>query len=97
MHNNNYQCKMCWNKALTFGVGSIKLSFVPLCSPNTCRDVFNSNVITFQSNCAECLHFSAFHFNTSASARIYHGVRVKALFCPSQISCMFHKQSMDVL
>ena len=28
MHNNNnYQCKMCWNKALTFGVGSIKLSF----------------------------------------------------------------------
>ena len=28
MHNNNnYQCKICWNKALTFGVGSIKLSF----------------------------------------------------------------------
>ena len=28
MHNNNnYQCKMCWNKALTYGVGSIKLSF----------------------------------------------------------------------
>ena len=30
MHNNNnnyyYQCKMCWNKPLTFGVGSIKLS-----------------------------------------------------------------------
>ena len=26
-NNNNYQCKMCWNKALTFGVGSIKLSF----------------------------------------------------------------------
>ena len=28
MHNNNnYQCKMCWNKALTFGDGSIQLSF----------------------------------------------------------------------
>ena len=28
MHNNtNYQCKICWNKALTFGVDSIQLSF----------------------------------------------------------------------
>ena len=28
MHNNNnYQCKICWNKALTFGVGWIQLSF----------------------------------------------------------------------
>ena len=28
MHNNNnYQCKICWSKALTFGVGSIQLSF----------------------------------------------------------------------
>ena len=28
MHNNyNYQCKICWNKALTFGVGLIMLSF----------------------------------------------------------------------
>ena len=38
MHNNNnyYQCKMCWNKALTFGVGSINSVFVPLCSHNTC-------------------------------------------------------------
>ena len=26
-NNNNYQCKICWNKALTFGVGSIQLSF----------------------------------------------------------------------
>ena len=64
MHNNtNYQCKICWNKALTFGVGSIQLSFriyIPLCSPNTCKYVFNPNVTTFQSNCAEGLHFSAF-------------------------------------
>ena len=36
--------------------------FVPLCSPNTCKDVFNTNVTAFQSNCAEGLHFSAFHF-----------------------------------
>ena len=34
--------------------------FVPLCSPNTCKDVFNPNVTAFQSNCAEGLHFSAF-------------------------------------
>ena len=64
MHNNtNYQCKICWNKALTFGVGSIQLSFriyIPLCSPNTCKYVFNPNFTTFQSNCAESLHFSAF-------------------------------------
>ena len=35
-------------------------AFVPLCSPNTCKDVFNPNVNAFQSNCAEGLHFSAF-------------------------------------
>ena len=35
--------------------------FVPLCSPNTCKDVFDPNITTFQSNCAEGLHFSAFH------------------------------------
>ena len=58
-HNNNYQCKMCLNKALTFGVGSIKLSFRTIVF--TCKDVYNPNVITFQSNCAEGLHFSAFH------------------------------------
>ena len=53
MHNNtNYHG---WNKALTFGVGSIQLSFRTLCSPNTCKDVFNPNVT------AEGLHFSAFH------------------------------------
>ena len=34
--------------------------FVPLCSPNTCKDVFNPNVTAFQSNCAEGLHFSVF-------------------------------------
>ena len=26
-HTKYYQCKMCWNKTLTFGVGSIQLSF----------------------------------------------------------------------
>ena len=34
--------------------------FVPLCSPNTCKDVFNPNVTAFQSNCAEGLHFVLF-------------------------------------
>ena len=38
--------------------------FKPLCSLNTCKDVFNPNVTTFQSNCAEGLHFSAFHYTS---------------------------------
>ena len=60
MHNNNnYQCIMCWNKALTFGFGSIQLSFHPIHAK-----VFSIQMLlyTFQSNCAEGLHFSAFHF-----------------------------------
>ena len=56
MHNNtNYHG---WNKALTFGVGSIQLSFRTIVF--TQYD-FNPNVTAFQSNCAEGLHFSAFH------------------------------------
>ena len=39
------------DKPLTFDVGLIQLSFIPVCSLNT-----------FQSNCAEGLHFSAFHY-----------------------------------
>ena len=70
MHNNiilyNYQCKICWNKALTFGVGSIQLSFrIYHCVHR--KYVFNPNVTTFQSNCAEGLHFSAF-INIALSA-----------------------------
>ena len=45
--------------------------FVPLCSPNTCKGVFNSNVTTFQSNCAEGLHFSAFHFDSGAPPTLF--------------------------
>ena len=51
------------DKTLTFDVGLIQLSFhTPVCSPNTCKGVFSPNVTTFHSNCAEGLHFSAFHF-----------------------------------
>ena len=46
-HNNNNQCKMCWNKALTFGVGSN--NYIPLCSPNTHKGVFNPNVTIYIS------------------------------------------------
>ena len=42
------------DKPLTFDVGLIQLSFIPVCSLNT--------YATFQSNCAEGLHFSAFHY-----------------------------------
>ena len=38
---------------LTFDVGLIQLSFIPVCSL-----LIHA---TFQSNCAEGLHFSAFH------------------------------------
>ena len=43
----------CWFDTTQF-------SYIPLCSPNTCKYVFNPNVTTFQSNCAEGLQFSAF-------------------------------------
>ena len=46
----------CWFDTTQF-------SYIPLCSPNTCKYVFNPNVTTFQSNCAEGLHFSAFIFS----------------------------------
>ena len=36
--------------------------FACIHSMNTCKDVFNPNVTAFQSNCAEGLHFSAFHY-----------------------------------
>ena len=60
MHNNtNYQCKICWNKALTFGVGSIQLSF----RIYHCVHPIHANMFSIQmllSNCAEGLLFSAF-------------------------------------
>ena len=92
MHNNtNYKCKICWNKALTFGVDSIQLSFriyIPLCSPNTCKYVFNPNVITFQSNCAEGLHFSAFIIEGTKS--------VLTFFSPlTKQTCIIRGNSLD--
>ena len=66
MHNNNniYQCKMSWNKALTFGVGLIKLSFRAIVFTQYMHaKMFAIQMLlyTFQSNCVEGLHFSAFH------------------------------------
>ena len=64
-NNNNYQCKMCWNKDLTFGVGSIELSFRAIVfTQYTHATMFSIQMLlyTFQSNCAEGLHFSAFHY-----------------------------------
>ena len=43
---------------MTFGVGSIQLSFRTIMFT---QYIFNPNVNAFQSNCAEGLHFSAFH------------------------------------
>ena len=68
MHNNNnYQCKkMCWNKALTFGVSFWcwfdKTKFSYHCVHPIHANMFSIQMLlyTFQSNCAEGLHFSAF-------------------------------------
>ena len=58
-NNNNYKCKMCWNKALTLGVDLIKLSFrASVHAIHAWKDVFNSNVTINIS--AESLYFSAF-------------------------------------
>ena len=43
----------CWFDTTQF-------SYISLCSPKTCKYVFNPNVTTFQSKCAKGLHFSAF-------------------------------------
>ena len=51
----------CWFDTTQF-------SYIPLCSPNTCKYVFNPNVTTFQSNCAKGLNFSAFIDKSSRSA-----------------------------
>ena len=74
MHdNNNYQCKICWSKDPDFchWFDTTQFSYIPLCSPNiaTCKDVFNPNITTFKPNCAEGLHFSAFHL--SINLKIY--------------------------
>ena len=44
----HHQCKMCWNKALTFGVGLIKVGFRAIVFMQ-CKDVFNPNVTIYIS------------------------------------------------
>ena len=61
----------CWFDTAQF-------SYIPLCSPSTCKYVFNPNVTTFQSNCAEGLHFSAFHYYCTDSTE---AVILCKLFC----------------
>ena len=38
---------MCWNKALTFGVGSIKFTYHCVHAIHACKDVFNPNVTIY--------------------------------------------------
>ena len=40
----------CWFDTTQF-------SYIPLCSPSTCKYVFNPNVTTFQSNCGTLVLF----------------------------------------
>ena len=53
--DTNYQCKICWNKALTFGVGSIQLSF----RIYHCVHPIHANMFSIYISVKLC-HFSAF-------------------------------------
>ena len=69
MHNNNnYQCKNVLEQGPDFWCWFDKTQFSCHCvhAIHACKDVYNPNV-TFQSNCAEGLHFSAFR------SKINHG------------------------
>ena len=68
----------CWFDTTQF-------SYIPLCSPNTCKYVFNPNVTTFQSNCAEGLHFSAFiNPRRACAARV-----TVVVLCVCMCVCMY--------
>ena len=67
----------------TFALVRYNSVFVPLCSPNTCKRVFNPNVTTFQSNCAEGLQlvlFISFCFVTYCCL-LCPIVRASSIFC----------------
>ena len=61
------------DKPLTFDVGLIQLSFVPVSESDHLIHA------TFQSNCAEGLHFSAFHLCSEEIMR----------FCPFDKKIIF--------
>ena len=64
MHNNNNnQCKICWDKALTFVVGSIQLSFRTIVFTQYTQRCFQSKCYYISVKLCEGLHFSAFHYN----------------------------------
>ena len=60
----------CW-----FDTTQFSYIYIPLCSPSiaTCKDVFNRNVTTIQSNC-EGLHFSVFSFDWKSAVEHDGGV-----------------------
>ena len=60
----------CAGTRLTLDVGLMQLNFIPLCSPNACKGVFNQKVIIFQSSCSEGLHFSAFHLILTINGKL---------------------------
>ena len=78
MHNNtNYQCKICWNKALTFGVGSIQLSFrIYHCVHPIHANMFSIQMLLHFSQivprvCTLVLSFFQFYLSSSAQILIY--------------------------
>ena len=62
------------HKPLTFDFGLYNSVFIPVCSPNACKGVFNPNVTIFQSNTLVlfikyCLMFYM-HNNNNESTKV---------------------------
>ena len=83
MHNNNiYQCKMCWKKALTFGVGLIQLSFRTIVFTQYMQRCFQSKCYYISVKLRDGLHLSAFHID------IY---RNETVVYTSMLLCVLYK------
>ena len=82
MHNNNnYQCKICWNKALTFGVGSIQLSFRTIVFTQYMQRCFQSKCYYISVKLCLGFHLSAFHyiiFHIHGAGKIIQGMLYRA-------------------
>ena len=62
LQNNNNQCKMCWKKALTCGVGSVQLIFhIFVFKYPIQAKVFQSKCYYVSVKLCESLHFSIYY------------------------------------
>ena len=86
MHNNNnYQCKMCWNKALTFGVGFIITWFSCHCVHPIHAKVFSIQLLLHFSQIVPrvCTFFFRFLCNFTCDVSEALMLAMRVLFCSS--------------